>query len=466
MKTFETMPRSSWLRFGPAFALAICLATCEAPEPAADPAATAAEPAERGARQPEPERAARPHADSGHRLPGRFRAARPGTESSPAQGEQEQIALQLKAIGYLSGSQPARAAGITIHDRGKAYTGLNFFTSGHMEGALLMNMDGEILHEWRYRFPDAFENDPSPKPGKREDWWRRAYLFPNGDVLAIITGSGLFKIDKNSELLWAKAIYSHHDLAIAENGDLYLLTRKVHVVPRVNATQPIVEDSVVVLDSDGNEKRSFSLIEAVEGSPLEDLWRKSGRRSGDIFHTNSIELLDGTAAAENPAFQAGNLLISLLHLNAIAVVDLAKEKVVWAHAGSYRKQHDPKILPNGNLLLFDNHGKRGPSAILEFKPGTMELAWVYRGTPEQPFFSKTCGTSERLPNGNTLISETDFGRAFEVTPDGEIVWEYYNPHRAGDADQFIASLPELIRLPLDFPTDWLEAAPLSSQRGE
>jgi hypothetical protein len=433
-------------RYRLALPLAVCLAACEPPEAATDsaPAPAAGDPApaleESGAGQQ--------RANDGRQLPGRFRTARRDAASAPLTPEQQQLADELRAIGYLSGSHPARAAGITLHDREKAYAGLNFFTSGHMEGAL------------------AFEKDPSPKPGKREDWWRRAYLFPNGDVLAIITGSGLLKIDKNSELLWAKAIYSHHDLAMAANGDLFLLTRKVRVVPRVNAKQPIVEDLVVVLDSEGNEKRSFSLLAAFENSEFADVWRRTGRRNGDIFHTNSIELLDGSVADVNPAFRAGNLLISVLHLHAIAVVDPEREKVVWAHTGSYRKQHDPKILPNGNLLLFDNHGRWGPSAILEFDPGTMELAWEYRGTKEHPFFSRTCGTSERLPNGNTLISETDFGRAFEVTPAGETVWEYYNPHRAGEDDQFIASLPELIRLPPDFPTDWLDATRLSSQPGE
>jgi hypothetical protein len=437
------------------------MAACEAPEREAAPA-----PEARDAAAPTASAGKRKRADSGVGLPGRFRAARREAKSPPQGDEQEQLVAKLRAIGYVSGSQPARAAGVTIHDRDKAQAGLNFFTSGHMEGALLMDMDGNVLHEWRYRFPDAFEKDPSPKPGKREDWWRRAYLFANGDVLAIITGSGLLKIDKNSELLWAKPIYSHHDLAIAPDGDLYLLTRKVHVVPRVNAAQPIVEDMVHVLDSEGNEKRSFSLLAAFERSEFADVWRRTGRRSGDIFHTNSIELLDGSAAGANPAFAAGNLLISLLHLNAIAVVDPEKEQVVWAHTGDYVKQHDPKVLANGNLLLFDNHGQWGPSAILEFDPGTMALAWQYRGTPEQPFFSKTCGTSERLANGNTLISETDFGRAFEVTPAGEIIWEYYNPHRAGEDDRFIASLPEMIRLPPDFSSDWLDPARLSSQRGE
>ncbi|MCX7013628.1 MAG: hypothetical protein NTW86_13910, partial [Candidatus Sumerlaeota bacterium] len=34
---------------------------------------------------------------------------------------------------------------------------------------------------------------------------------------------------------------------------------------------------------------------------------------------------------------------------------------------------------------------------------------------------------QRLPNGNTLIAESDAGRIFEVTPGKELVWDYYNP---------------------------------------
>ena len=37
------------------------------------------------------------------------------------------------------------------------------------------------------------------------------------------------------------------------------------------------------------------------------------------------------------------------------------------------------------------------------------------------------GYAQRLPNGNTLITESSFGRFFEVTKEGEIVWEYVNP---------------------------------------
>ncbi len=44
---------------------------------------------------------------------------------------------------------------------------------------------------------------------------------------------------------------------------------------------------------------------------------------------------------------------------------------------------------------------------------------------------------ERLPNGNTLITESDGGRLLEVTPAGEIVWEYLNPVRGGEAEELI-----------------------------
>ena len=89
-------------------------------------------------------------------------------------------------------------------------------------------------------------------------------------------------------------------------------------------------------------------------------------------------------------------------------------------------------------------------------PLSREIVWEYRGSPESPFYSRTCGVAQRVSNGNTLITESDSGRAFEVTPDGEIVWEFYNPRRAGEKGRFIATLFELVRLPPDFPTDWAE----------
>ena len=118
------------------------------------------------------------------------------------------------------------------------------------------------------------------------------------------------------------------------------------------------------------------------------------------------------------------------------------------------------------MLLFDN--RRSPeqgSRIIEVDPATEEIRWQYPsgGTPP---YSRCCGTSQRLPNGNTLITYTGPGRAIEITAEGEVVWEFENPHRFGadDAliaelmadDDLVAQLMEVRRLPLSFPLDWLD----------
>ena len=83
------------------------------------------------------------------------------------------------------------------------------------------------------------------------------------------------------------------------------------------------------------------------------------------------------------------------------------------------------------------------------------MSWAYRGSPSAPFYSKTCGTAYRLANGNTLINESDGGRAFELSPENEIVWEFFNPHRGGESLQYIACLFDLVRVEAAEVDAWL-----------
>ena len=41
-------------------------------------------------------------------------------------------------------------------------------------------------------------------------------LLKAADLLAVVTGYGLLKIDRNSELIWAVPIPAHHDLFVTE----------------------------------------------------------------------------------------------------------------------------------------------------------------------------------------------------------------------------------------------------------
>ena len=56
------------------------------------------------------------------------------------------------------------------------------------------------------------------------------------------------------------------------------------------------------------------------------------------------------------------------------------------------------------------------------------IVWRFQELRVADFFSPRLSNAQRLPNDNTLISEGWFGRFFEVTAEGEIVWEYVNPY--------------------------------------
>lgn len=410
------------------------------------------------------------------------------TSTASAQDLHREAIERLEALGYLGGTKaPSGREGITVHQKARAQPGLNLYASGHGPEAVLMDMSGKRLHAWRHDFETLRSALRAPasaaaKPGDRDErhHWRRVRLLPGGELLAIHTHSALIKLDRNSKLLWEYTGRAHHDLDVAEDGRIYLLTNERRVLPRIDPKLPVIEDFVVVLDRNGRQLERISLLESLENAGLQEILAVLPRR-GDLLHTNSIEILDGRLAERLPAFAKGNVLVSFPTLNAIAVVDIAARRVVWSMRGDFRLQHDPTVLANGRLLLFDNFGpafegveerrKRGfyqnmwhrfmftpglperpGSAVLEIEPVSGKVAWAYRGSEKAPFSSETCGTSQRLANGNTLVTETEHGRAFEVTPEGEIVWEFVSPHRYGDR---VARLFELIRLEPGVPFDWL-----------
>jgi hypothetical protein len=374
--------------------------------------------------------------------------------SAPAEGSAQDEIERLQALGYVAGTDPAPAArGITVYDRERASPGLNLYTSGHAPEASLMTMDGRVLHRWRLSFEDAFPGRPSDAVGTES--WRRAFLDASGNLLAIFEGQGLVKIDKDSRLIWALANGSHHDLDRNPDGEIHVLTRRAHVVPAFHPFKPILEDFVTVVGADGSERGSRSLLEAFENSPYSPLLDQARRGAGDIFHTNTLEVMDGHLAHLSPLFEAGNALVSLNSLNVIAIVDLEANRVVWSLVGLSRGQHSATILENGHLLFLGNLGNGGYSKVVEIDPLTQRIVWSFLGDHANDFVTRSCGSVQRLRNGNTLITISNRGRAIEVTPDHEIVWEFMSPHRAGDHDELVANLFEVQRIEPGFPLGWL-----------
>jgi len=386
---------------------------------------------------------------------GRWRMARPEHRSTMTDAQRAEIE-RLRSIGYLSGSQAApEISGVTIHVPDRVESGVNFVLSGHRPGAALIDMNGRVLHEWSRSFTEIFRGHEQETDEENAQYWRAAHLFENGDVISIFEGLGIFKVDANSNVVWAKYNGAHHDLQVLDDGRICTLTRDAHIVRRINPNTPILEDFIEILDAEGNSLKRVSVLEAFENSTFSNAMSVLGmRRIGDIFHTNSVQCLDGSLAETIPAFKKGNVLISLRKLSVVAVVDMELGEVVWAMSGLWNAQHMPRMLPNGNMLVFDNLGNNDRSRIIEFDPVTQAVEWVYQGARPEDFYTQMCGANHRLRNGNTLIVESDFGRAFEVDEDGEIVWEFINPERAGRKQELIGTLFDVRRIPPSFPLSW------------
>ncbi|QBQ56087.1 arylsulfotransferase family protein [Nitrosococcus wardiae] len=376
------------------------------------------------------------------------------------------IALFNKKTGYLDPFKTdlwakARddARGVTAYERGAAQEGYTLYSSGHTQKAFLIDMQGKVLHEWSMPYSQVWDESSaiSDPVDDRNTYFRRTWLYPNGDLLAIYDGVGdtphgygLIKIDRNSKLIWKYLQRVHHDLDVAPDGRIFTLTHEIkqHEIENApNLSPPRIDDDLVELSPDGEELRRIPLLETFVNSQYRGMlavlpcyWMDTMECNSDFLHSNDVEYVTAENAQHFDFAKEGEVLVSTREPGVLILIDLDTRKLRWAIRGHWIGQHDPDLLPNGHILLYDNNGHFGPggrSQVFEFDPKTYEVSWRYSGTPDKPFHSIIRGGQERLANGNTLITEDQRGRIFEVTPDGRIVWEFINPVRGGDQNAYL-----------------------------
>lgn len=352
----------------------------------------------------------------------------PDTRLEAIYGDETRM-KELTALPYAVRSYDPQGdqLGVILHDETKVFQGLNFYSSADLPAAFLLNMDGELLYQWRHR-------------GRA---WQHATLLPSGEVMVIVKDQALHKLSPESEILWTFEGRPHHNLWTHDDGRIFVLTRKSERLPTLHEEHPILSDYVTILSANGDFLEEISILELFQNSSYAFLlpsvgyraWSRPGEDPAkvalDILHTNHIEGFDGSQAHQFHGYKKGNVLLSMRHLDTIAIADLSKRKIVWAWGQSTLSlQHHPTVLDNGNILIFNNGTEE--SEVLELDPRTRNVVWFYGREPD--FFSRTRGSSFRLPNGNTLITESDPGYVFEVTPEGEKVWIFANP-RINEQDE-------------------------------
>ncbi len=374
---------------------------------------------------------------------------------APLMTPEERVAMErLGHLGYTdAGREAPEEWGVTIWDHERAEDGLNLYCSGHGAEALLIDMSGTVVHRWTH----PYEELPGAPPLDQayQGAWRRLRLFEDGSLIAIHAGLAIVKVDKDSKLLWYRLLPVHHDFDVDAKGHIFVLTAVARDAAEAGGDKPILDDRIVELDEQGNVLRQISLVEALRRSHWAPMLVEPARRGGDILHANTLELLREPLRVPHSAFRPGRVLVCMRDLDAIAVVDLALEKVLWLQRGPWVHPHQPSVLPDGRLLVFDNMGNAGYSRVLAYDVAAEAIVWQYGGDPPESFFSIFSGSAQRLPGGNTLVTESYAGRAFEVTPAGEITWEFLSPHRAGAENELVAVLFDVVRVPARETSAWL-----------
>ncbi len=296
----------------------------------------------------------------------------------------------------------------------------------------LIDIQGSVTHTWPMPYP----------PGQYGYLTDKGTLFYNGRTpgegfLAEqnYKGGVALEADWNGKVLWeVQQPDHHHDGRLLPNGNVLLLCQTeipADIAKRVRGGIPGTEDN-------GNMYADY-MVEMTTGGQTVWEWRVWEHLDpGTDGHTSpgdsrAVWTL-GNAVRELPD---GNILLSMRNISSVVRINRQTGEIDWKlGAPPLAGQHAPTPLPNGNYLILDNGPFRvdqgnSPfpfSRVVEVDPATNKIIWKYQDPFAESFFSGGRGNAQRLPNGNTLINEAASGRFFEVTPDGDVVWEYVNPY--------------------------------------
>ncbi len=332
--------------------------------------------------------------------------------------------------------------GLTALDRDRACPGYTLYAPMNGPGDVyLLNLDGEEVHHWAMPDPPGLYGYLLPNGnlfygGKvRDGMWDRFQAWKR------FKGGVMMEVDWDGNVVWEhRDIDHHHDARrTTSGGAIYLNVERVPeaLAAKVKGGNPITGEngmwSDVIVEVDASGKRIWEWHATEHLDPERDIITFNDSRD-EWSHGNTVVPISDD-----------QVMFSFRNLSTVGIIEKSTGEIVWRLGGEVlAQQHDPSLLPNGNILVYDNgsHSGQHPlpfSRVVEVDPKSNQVVWQYLDSPAYNFFSAYISGARRLPNGNTLITEGQFGRMFQVTPEGDVVWEYINPHFHEDAENAVVN---------------------------
>jgi Arylsulfotransferase (ASST) len=340
-------------------------------------------------------------------------------------------------LPFTTGQPPDLLRRVSIHTTGNAGPGLTLAAlqvGGNDVFAVAFDSEGQI--RWYRRFAG---NDPvggelkqqsngdftiyrGTSHGSQRVPGSYVELTPAGDSVRAVSQTAPRYVD-------------NHEFWITPGPDgqerfhFFSYDYRSVVLDSGGSRRPLAGHQLLRLRADGSAEFEwsswdhFSLKDWIEPRP------KTLPEEFDFDHPNSIDL-----------DEQGNYVVSFRRLSQIVKLDATTAEIRWRLGGrrsdftilgdplgGFTFQHSARLLPNDHLLLYDNGGGHTPPEsraveyALDTTAMTATMVWEFRHHPV--IYTPGSGAVQRLRSGNTLIAYGQKGRANEVTPDGEVVWE-------------------------------------------
>lgn len=383
--------------------------------------------------------------------------------------------------------------GTTIYNPEKCFNGYTIFpTKGYQ--AVLIDMRGNVVKHWgnlcdeehpAKMLPGGHAMGATGKRGRllgHEESNDLSIVDWDGNIVWTFPKAGVhhdFQREGNPVGYYVPGMEP-----LLGRGKTLILSNKI-VKKKSISNKPLLDDIIIEVDHDGKiifewlaskhiKDMGFSRLArtTMYRYPNYRMTRTPGVVGGDWIHINSASWLGPNKWYDkgDERFHPNNIIWDGRQTNTTGIISRKTGKIVWHLGPDYTSTRAlrklkptiglhhahmiPKGLPGaGNILILDNGGYGGYGApnpgaptginnalrdhsrVVEINPLNLKVVWEYTAKKAGyrdncRFYSDYVSSAQRLPNGNTLITEGAFGRLFEVTPKYETVWEYISPYYA------------------------------------
>ncbi len=275
---------------------------------------------------------------------------------------------------------------------------------------------------------------------------RAGYDFkvqPNGMLTYFGTDDGVYHVlnSRYQEVATYKAgngLYGDlHEFLMLPNGHVIFTVYDKQSIDMSKYVQGGNPQADVIATIIQEQDRSGNVVWEWRGwdhVPFNETWTSLTLDTVDYIHGNALAFT-----------RDGNLLLSSRNLSEVKKINYQTREVMWTLGGkannftfvnedeAFGAQHDIRVLPNGNISLFDNGENAKPSRGVEYQlnENTMTATKVWQFEHNAPVWAQYMGNIQRLENGNSFLDwgslSSEKGYAYinmtEVDPNNNIVWE-------------------------------------------